>query len=156
MSSTDVYTDGSYRAFGPGFGSWAFVVVKNGRPIFDRVDTVLGTTINKMEFQAILEALRYFKKPSRLVIYSDSQYAVFSITKWAKMWAENNWVTKLGEPVKNKALLQEILEEIKRHKKVTVVWIRGHAGNIFNERADLIAQTATRTLYLQWKAQQGL
>lgn len=150
MSALEVYTDGSYRAFGPGFGSWSFVVVKDGKPTYDKVGTCLGTTINKMEFQAILEALKHFTKPKKFTIYSDSQYAVFSITKWSKMWAANNWMTKTGDPVKNKELLQEILQEAKRHK-VSFQWIRGHAGHVFNERADLIAQTATRTLYQNWK-----
>lgn len=150
MAKLEVFTDGSYRAFGPGFGSWSFVVVRDGKPIHDGVGTALGTTVNKMEFQAILEALKYFKKPKKFTIYSDSQYAVFSITRWSKMWAANNWLTKTGDPVKNKELLQEILQEMKRHK-VSFQWVKGHAGNLYNERADLIAQTATRTLYQDWK-----
>lgn len=59
---------------------------------------------------------------------------------------------KTGDPVKNKELLQEILAEAERHR-VSFQWVKGHAGNLYNERADLIAQTATRTLYQEWKAQ---
>ncbi len=141
----EVYTDGSFRP--PNHGAYAFVVVDNGTITYEHVERVYNTTINKMELAAVAAVLKHFTKPSHLTIYSDSQYAVFSITKWSKAWKKNNWMTSLGQPVKNKEILEEILELCKPHK-VEVKWVRGHAGNVFNVACDKLAHTATKEMQL--------
>ncbi len=143
--TVEVFTDGSFRPVG--YGAYAFIVVDKGAITYEHVERVYNTTINKMELTAIAAALKHFTEPSHLTIYSDSQYAVFSITRWSKAWKNNNWMTSLGQPVKNKDILEEILELCKLHK-VKVEWVRGHAGNVYNDACDKLAHTATKEMQL--------
>lgn len=138
-----IYTDGSLR---PGnFGAYAWIMVIDDEIRDRRVYKVYNTTINKMELSAILDALKSFKDRTELVIYTDSQYAKNAIVYWSKSWRKNNWLTSAGEPVKNKDLLEQILE-LNKHHRVTYKWIRGHASSKYNLVVDQLVQQATREM----------
>lgn len=139
----DIYCDGSFRL--PNYGAYAVLILQNGKEITSFAKPIFDSTINVMELQAIYEALSYFPDPVSVTIYSDSQYAVNCITKWAAHWQRCNWVTTNGLPVKNKALIESIIPLTKKHK-VKLLWIRGHAGNVHNETCDRLAQDLTRAM----------
>ncbi|NEG55961.1 ribonuclease H family protein [Bifidobacterium platyrrhinorum] len=94
------------------------------------------------ELCAVLEALRAHPGPQRLIIESDSQYAINCSTKWVKGWKRNGWKNSQKKPVKNRELVQAIDEEIaKRPGPVEFKWVKGHAGNAGNELVDELART---------------
>jgi ribonuclease HI len=98
------------------------------------------TTNNRMELMACIEGLRVLKKPCEVVIYSDSMYVVNGIEKgWVQKWRSNGWMRTNTEPAENVDLWEELLELCTRHK-VNFEWVRGHAGNLENERCDQLAK----------------
>lgn len=102
---------------------------------------VAGTTNNRMELQASLEALRSLPHPSAVELYTDSKYVKNGINKWIDNWRKNNWLTAAKERVKNQDLWQELDKEIQRHE-VNWFWVKGHANDVHNERADALAVAA--------------
>jgi ribonuclease HI len=137
------YTDGSYRP--PNFGSYAVLILQDGKELASIAKPVFDATINRMELLAIHEALAYFTKKSSITIMSDSQYAVNCIVRWTTHWQRNNWLTMTGEPVKNRDIIEAIANLAKLHI-VKIQWVRGHAGNEYNERCDKIARDITRAM----------
>lgn len=100
------------------------------------------TTNNRMELTAAIEALRALKQPCAVDFYTDSEYVQKGITAWLPKWIANNWRRgKGGQPVKNVDLWQALHEQSQRHH-ITWHWVRGHAGNRYNERADALARAA--------------
>jgi ribonuclease HI len=102
---------------------------------------VAGTTNNRMELQAPLEALRSLPASSRLELYTDSTYVQKGITSWINGWRNRGWLTRDKEPVKNRDLWEALDRELQRHT-VEWFWVKGHVGNSDNERADVLAATA--------------
>ncbi len=148
MSEThyEIYTDGSFRP--PNFGSYAVLIFKDSIEHACITAPVFNATINQAELLAIYMALNYFTDKVSINISSDSQYAVNCITKWAPHWNRNNWLTATGESVKNKQIIQSIYQLMKFHK-VRVSWVRGHAGDVNNERCDKLARDITRAMLLK-------
>jgi ribonuclease HI len=103
------------------------------------------TTNNRMELLAAvlaLEALVDLKlSPKSVVVYTDSQYVQKGMTSWISSWKSNGWRTSERKPVKNQELWLR-LDELGPQFKVVWQWVRGHAGNEFNERCDLLARMA--------------
>ena len=134
-----IYTDGACESKIGGAGGWAFIVVKSDT---DEEFSLVGgqevTTINRMELQAVIEALEYFKEPRIITIKSDSQYAINCCFRWLSGFKEKNWIKSDGEEVKNRELL-EIIDELISFHKVTFEWVKGHSGDTFNERANELA-----------------
>jgi ribonuclease HI len=97
------------------------------------------TTNNRMELMAAIEALDALKRPCTVDLHTDSQYVKGGITGWIHGWKKNGWKTADKKPVKNIDLWQRLDEAIKRHK-VEWHWVKGHAGNEANERADELAR----------------
>ena len=131
-----IFTDGSCYP-NPGPGGYAAILIFNGHVKF-----VYGgsenETNNSMELRAINEALKArTDHVVPTVLYTDSQYCVNALTKWWKGWQSKGWVTGAGNPVKNKALIQDI---IPRTKNVVFKWLKGHSGHHFNEAADQLAR----------------
>ena len=94
------------------------------------------------ELCAVLEALRTHPGPQKLIIESDSQYAINCSTKWVKGWKRNGWKNSQKKPVKNKEIIKAIDEEISRRPgPVEFKWVKGHAGNAGNELVDELART---------------
>ena len=138
-----IYTDGSFRR--PNYGSYAAIILHNDKEHACISQAVFDATINKMELLAIAAALGSFKTSAHIHIYSDSQYAINCITKWMYSWARNDWLTSIGEPVKNKDVIENIYNLCQLHE-VKAYWIRGHNGNVHNEKCDKLAQDLTRAM----------
>ena len=100
----------------------------------------LGTTNNRMELKAVIEALSALKRPCDVVLYLDSQYVRKGITEWIQGWKAKGWVTASKEPVKNVELWKQLdaLVQGSGHR-IDWRWVKGHAGDPGNERADALA-----------------
>ena len=132
-----VYTDGACSG-NPGKGGWGVVILINKDEIFlNGGDN--NTTNNKMELTAAIEALKHFQKRENITLITDSKYVKDGIQTWIKNWKKNNWKTSAKKPVKNKELWIELDELITKHN-VNWEWVKGHAGNKYNEKADDLAR----------------
>jgi ribonuclease HI len=98
-----------------------------------------------MELTAVIEALRSLKRPSRVVIYTDSQYVQKGITEWIGAWKARGWRTASKEPVKN-ADLWKALDELAQGHEIRWEWVRGHSGHDGNERADALANKGAESV----------
>ena len=132
--SIKVYTDGACKG-NPGPGGWGVYIQSNE----DEKEFYGGnpeTTNNQMEMQAALEALKHLKDKDEVIeLYTDSNYLRQGITEWIHKWKKNNWKTAAKKPVANRDLWIEISD---LNEKMTVEWnwVKGHAGDPGNERAD--------------------
>ncbi len=137
-----IYTDGACSG-NPGPGGWGAVLLFN-----DLSEDIFGgeraTTNNRMEMIAAIEALKILPKPCQVDLYTDSTYVRDGLNTWIKGWKKNGWMTASKTPVKNKDLWQA-LDQLKDQHKVTWHWVKGHAGNVYNERADDLARSAIVT-----------
>lgn len=138
-----IYTDGSSRG-NPGPGGYGVVILDGGK----RKELARGyrlTTNNRMELMACIAALESVKKPSTVVLYTDSSYVANGINLgWAKKWRAHGWMRTHGEPAMNADLWDRLLTLCENHS-VRFVWVRGHAGNTDNERCDKLALAASST-----------
>jgi ribonuclease HI len=98
-----------------------------------------------MELTAVIEALAALTRPSRVELFTDSQYVQKGITEWIRSWKARGWKTASKEPVKNADLWKRLDELASRHE-VRWVWVRGHAGHDGNERADALANRGVETI----------
>ncbi|MEC7271624.1 MAG: ribonuclease HI [Pseudomonadota bacterium] len=135
--SIKVYTDGACRG-NPGPGGWGVYIQLN-----DEEKDLYGgnpeTTNNQMEMQAALEALKYLKDKNDVIeLYTDSNYLRQGITEWIHKWKLNNWRTAAKKPVANRDLWIEI-SDLNEKMNVQWNWVKGHAGDPGNERADQLA-----------------
>ena len=135
-----IYTDGSCSP-NPGPGGWGVVILPLKGKKRELSGKVENTTNNRMELQASLEALQALASPSTVQLYTDSKYVQNGISKWIVNWRNNNWLTAQKEAVKNRDLWEALNREIQRHK-VQWLWVKGHADNPHNERADALAVAA--------------
>ena len=103
------------------------------------------TTNNRMELTAVIEALAMLKRPSRIVLHTDSTYVMKGITEWIKAWKARGWRTSAREPVKNVDLWLLLEEAVSTHE-IKWVWVKGHSGHNGNERADALANTGADSL----------
>jgi ribonuclease HI len=132
----EIYSDGACRG-NPGPGGWGAILRFNGveKELFGGE---VATTNNKMELTAVIRALEALEEPSKVRIYTDSQYVQKGISQWIHGWKRNGWKTADKKDVKNKALWVE-LDELRRKHHIEWHWVKGHAGHPENERADLLA-----------------
>jgi ribonuclease HI len=135
----EIYTDGACSP-NPGPGGWG-AILRYGEVEKELSGYVPGTTNNRMELTAVVEALRALKRPCRVTIYTDSRYLKDGITSWIHKWRRNGWKTSTGQPVKNRDLWMALDESSRRHQ-VQWNWVRGHAGHPENERCDELARLA--------------
>ena len=135
----DIYTDGACRG-NPGPGGWAAVLSAGGREkeIFGAQPL---TTNNRMELQAVIEALSALKRPLQVRLYTDSQYVRRGILEWLPQWKARGWKTADRKPVKNQDLWQQLETAAARHR-IEWHWVPGHAGIPGNERCDVLANAA--------------
>ena len=104
-----------------------------------------STTNNRMELTAVIEALAALKRPSKVVLHTDSQYVQKGISEWIHAWKQRGWRTADRQPVKNVELWRELDELASRHR-IEWSWVKGHAGHAENERADALARRGIETL----------
>ncbi|BAZ83938.1 ribonuclease HI [Dolichospermum compactum] len=136
-----IYTDGACTG-NPGPGGWGTVVYFSDGSVHEMGDSSQHTTNNKMEMQAAIAALEFFKSSGQtqpITLYTDSKYVIDCVTKWVKGWKKNGWKKSDGNPVQNQDLL-EILDQL-NNQRVQWQHVRGHSGNIGNERCDVIARS---------------
>lgn len=134
-----IFTDGACSG-NPGPGGWAAIlrygphekVLQGGASL---------TTNNRMELRAVIAALRALTRPSRVEVYTDSEYLQRGITQWLARWQRNGWRTVDRQPVKNQELWRDLADSMRPHQ-IAWHWVRGHAGNELNERADRLAVAA--------------
>ena len=134
-----IYTDGACSG-NPGPGGWGAVLI-NGNEIKEISGGESDTTNNRMELTAVIRALENTLSTSEIELYTDSQYVKDGITKWIKNWLKNDWKNSQKQSVKNKELWERLLE-LSSDRKITWNWVRGHAGNKFNEQVDTLARKA--------------
>ncbi len=131
-----IYTDGACKG-NPGPGGWGALLRYKGHEK-ELLGGERGTTNNRMELMAVIRALESLKRPSEVLITTDSQYVMKGITEWIKNWKRNGWRTAAKKPVKNADLWQELDRFVEQHQ-VKWAWVKGHSGHAENERADELA-----------------
>lgn len=143
MSKVEIFTDGACKG-NPGPGGWGAILRAGGHEK-ELSGAEPGTTNNRMELMAAIQALKALTRPCEVVLHTDSQYVRDGITKWVHGWQRNGWRTADRKPVKNAELWQALLEAAAPHQ-VEWRWVRGHAGHPENERADQLACAAALQL----------
>ena len=136
-----VYTDGACLG-NPGPGGWGAVLsygahereIYGGEP---------ATTNNRMELMAAIQALETLNRASSVDLFTDSSYVRNGILSWVAKWKSNGWRTSSKQPVKNEDLWRRLDEATQRHD-VAWHWVKGHAGDPGNERADELAGRGAR------------
>jgi ribonuclease HI len=139
VEPVEIHTDGACSG-NPGPGGWGAVLRWQGRER-ELCGGEALTTNNRMELMAAIAALEALKRPSRVVIWTDSGYLKGGITGWIKGWKKNGWRTAGKQPVKNRDLWERLDALCTRHD-VEWRWLKGHAGHPLNERADALARAA--------------
>jgi ribonuclease HI len=136
MSTVEIWTDGACKG-NPGVGGWGALMRAGGHE-----KTLFGgemmTTNNRMELTGVIEALKALTRPCDVIIHTDSQYVQKGISEWISGWKRRGWITADKKPVKN-ADLWKALDELAVKHTVQWKWVRGHAGDPGNERADQLA-----------------
>ncbi len=131
-----IYADGACKG-NPGAGGWGALLrfgatekeIFGGEPV---------TTNNRMELRGVIEALRLLTRECEVVVYTDSSYVQKGISEWIHGWKRNGWLTSDKKPVKNDDLWRQLDELVSKHQ-IEFRWVKGHAGNEGNERADVLA-----------------
>jgi ribonuclease HI len=137
MTEVVIYTDGACSG-NPGPGGWGVVLRWNGTQK-ELHGGDAQTTNNRMELMAAIQALEALNRPSRVQLHTDSTYLLNGITKWITAWQRNGWRTSARKPVKNEDLWRRLVEAMNGHE-VSWLWVKGHAGEEGNERADALAR----------------
>ena len=134
MKTIKIYTDGSCIQ-STGVGGWATVSMQ---------ETMCGckthTTNNEMELLGIYYALILSEDYEKIHIYTDSEYAYMTLTRWAYDWETRGWRKRSSGQIKNLELIQEIFKKVKNNPKVSFHKVKAHSGNKMNERADKLAK----------------
>jgi ribonuclease HI len=135
--ATVIYTDGACSG-NPGPGGWG-AVLRYGGVVKELHGGEHSTTNNRMELLAAISALEALTRPMPVELYTDSTYVLNGITKWLPGWERNGWKTAAKKPVKNVDLWQRLVAAMARHD-IRWHWVKGHAGDPGNERADELAR----------------
>ncbi len=139
LPEVKIATDGACKG-NPGPGGWG-AVLRFGAREKDISGGEADTTNNRMELMAAIRGLQSLTKPCRVTLVTDSVYVRDGITKWVHGWLRNGWRTASKQPVKNADLWQELLTATEPHR-IEWKWVKGHAGDPDNERADQLASNA--------------
>ena len=138
MNRIEIYTDGACKG-NPGPGGWGALLKSEGtqKELFGGE---LGTTNNRMEMLAVIEALTALKRTCQVILHVDSQYVLKGMTEWLPGWKARGWKTAAKQPVKNVDLWQRLDALVNgAGHAIEWRWVRGHNGDPGNERADALA-----------------
>jgi ribonuclease HI len=142
-----VYTDGACSG-NPGPGGWAAIIADDGAErVVSGADA--RTTNQRMELTAAIEGLAAIPGRRRVHVYTDSAYVMNCFEqRWWDRWEKNGWLGAGKKPVTNRDLWERLIAETRRHE---VVWhkVRGHSGDVMNDRVDALARGAIATLTLR-------
>jgi ribonuclease HI len=133
----DIYTDGACSG-NPGPGGWGAVLSYGANQKELHGGEPEQTTNNRMELMAAIRALEALTRPATVRLHTDSSYLRNGISSWLPRWKRNGWKTADKQPVKNADLWQRLAAAAARHQ-VRWLWVKGHAGDPGNERADALA-----------------
>jgi ribonuclease HI len=138
-AKVEIFSDGACSG-NPGPGGWA-AILRAGTHEKEISGGERATTNNRMEMTAVIRALSTLKKPSTVIVHTDSRYVMDGVTVWMKRWKANGWKTADRKPVKNEDLWRALDTAANGHD-VHWRWVRGHTGHPENERADTLARAA--------------
>ncbi len=133
----EIHTDGACLG-NPGPGGWAALLRCKGRER-EVVGGEADTTNNRMELMAAIAALEALSEPCTITLHTDSQYVRQGITLWMANWLRRGWKTSAGAAVKNRDLWERLHAAAQRHV-IDWRWVKGHSGNIDNDRVDVLAR----------------
>lgn len=138
-----IFTDGSCLS-NPGPGGWAAVLRWR-----DNEKEIVGheadTTNNRMELKAAIKGLNAVTRAMPIALHTDSRYVMNGVQDWMPRWKANGWKTASKKPVANQDLWEQLDQAVQRHE-ITWHWVKGHAGNEFNERCDQLARSAAESI----------
>tara|TARA_E500000075_G_scaffold115712_1_gene112674 strand:+ start:300 stop:752 length:453 start_codon:yes stop_codon:yes gene_type:complete len=138
-----IFTDGSCLS-NPGPGGWAAVLRWR-----DNEKEIVGheadTTNNRMELKAVIMGLNAVTRAMPIALHTDSRYVMNGVQDWMPRWKANGWKTASKKPVANQDLWEQLDQAVQRHD-ITWHWVKGHAGNEFNERCDQLARSAAESI----------
>lgn len=152
-SEVVIYADGACKG-NPGPGGWGAVLrftdgARQGGAAKLHEKELFGgesaTTNNRMELTAAVRALEALKRPCRVKFFTDSRYVIQGITEWIDGWKKRGWKNAAKQPVKNVDLWQALEAAAAAHE-IEWRWVRGHAGDIDNERADALANRGVQSI----------
>jgi ribonuclease HI len=138
-----IWTDGACLG-NPGPGGWGALLRWNGHEK-ELSGGEPDTTNNRMELMAAIQALEALKRPSEVILTTDSQYVRKGITEWMFNWKKNGWKTSAKKPVKNADLWLRLDQAVARHQ-IDWKWVKGHSGHPENEKADELASEAAKNV----------
>ena len=142
-----IYCDGSCSGNGDmeNFGGYGIVITSEDKLVKEISVGAINTTNNRMELNGILESMKIaMALNANAEIISDSAYSVNLINDWMYSWANNNWIKKSNKkPPENLDLIKQIYDIMNFNAKITVSKVRGHNGDVFNEKADSLARQGT-------------
>lgn len=157
MRKINVYTDGACSG-NPGNGGWAYIVeVQEGDHFekFAKSGSAINVTNNQMELMAVIEALRDIRDKfsnitatDKILITSDSKYAISGSTEWRSGWERRGWKNSKGQPVANRQMWERLYSLID-DLNVRWKWVKGHAGHPQNETCDMMATAEVNKLKLK-------
>ncbi|MAV63706.1 MAG: ribonuclease HI [Candidatus Marinimicrobia bacterium] len=133
-----IYTDGACSG-NPGIGGWGVVIINEDNSTKFICGGEKNTTNNRMELEAAIQAVNYFSSSKDLEIFTDSKYLKNGIEDWILNWKNNGWKTSSKKSVKNKDKWIELDKCISDHN-IKWNWVKGHANDIYNEKADELAR----------------
>lgn len=142
-SQVYIWTDGACKG-NPGLGGWG-ALLRQGKHEKSLYGGEPDTTNNRMELMAVIMALQALKRPCQVVVHTDSQYVQKGMSEWLANWKRRGWRTAERKPVKNAELWQALDALVQQHD-VRWQWVRGHAGDPGNERADELANLGVETV----------
>lgn len=141
MKHVTIYTDGACLG-NPGPGGWgAILTYQNAEHSISGYEE--HTTNNRMEMMAVIKGLSALKERCDVKLYTDSKYVKDGCETWMPNWIKNNWLTSTKQPVKNQDLWIELHKVFQLHT-IKLFWVKGHSGNIMNERVDKLAGDAIK------------
>jgi ribonuclease HI len=144
-----IWTDGACSG-NPGPGGWGAILSYEGHEK-DLCGGEALTTNNRMELMGAISALEALSRPCAVDVHTDSQYLRGGVTGWIKNWKRNGWRTADKKPVKNEDLWQR-LDEVATRNDIAWKWVKGHAGDAMNERADALARKGMKPFLPQARA----
>ncbi len=143
MSTVNIWTDGACSG-NPGPGGWG-AILRYGETEKELSGAEAATTNNRMELMGAISALEALKRQTKVTLHTDSKYVMDGVTKWIHGWKKNGWKTADKKPVKNEDLWKR-LDAANASHDVTWKWVKGHADDVMNNRADELARNAIQTL----------
>jgi ribonuclease HI len=146
LNKVVIYTDGACKG-NPGPGGWGALLRAADGAEKELCGGEAQTTNNRMEMMAVIEALTALKRPCHVVLHVDSQYVLKGMTEWLQGWKAKGWRTAAKQPVKNVDLWQRLDALVHQSEhRIEWQWVKGHAGDPGNERADALANRGVEQL----------